>query len=660
MKKSLFTLGLIATGLFASAQTRMSLFEEFTGENCPPCASTNPGLNAILLNATNATKVIALKWQVPIPSAPSATWSLYKTNQAEIDWRYKSSGYNYPSQNTSTNAVTNGINSAPSGRLDGQHQWAFGATSDHPFYISNAVIASAQSQTTNFSIQMSETYDANFNNAVVTVTVTSSTAFTSAGTLMFRLCLVEREIAFPTAPGTNGETFFEDVVRKSYPTSITGTAVTSMGTPMPGTWTMGQSQTYTINCAIPSYVHDKGEMAFVGFVQDDGNKKVMQAFRTPKASIPNDAKFVSLTGLTSFTCATNTDPAVLTFKNQGANAITAATITPYIDGVAQTQVMWSGNLAGGTSTALTLGTYTAVTGQHTFSVSISSVSGGDINTANNNGSMAFGLVTSYWGGQVIQPFTTTTFPPNDWMMINPNGGTATWSRSSTVGNGGAGSAKYDFYNNSNVGDNDDLFITPMDLTTSATPMLTFDYAYAQYSSENDKLDVLVSTDCGQNWTNVWTKQGSGLATAPATTGNFVPSAAQWTNAAVSLASVANQAQVLVKFKATSDYGNNLYVDNVNLSGPTSLTKYNQNLVSFDVYPNPASTSATIKTYSAFEQTGVIVVYNTLGQVVKTINVSLAFGINEVALNTSDLATGVYNVVLNTDKGSVTKKLTVTK
>src|SRR3954468_20170729 len=96
MKKTSILFGLMAIGVFATAQTRMSLYEEFTGENCPPCAATNPGLNTLL--AANATKVIPIKWQVPIPSAPSNTWSLYQTDKGEIDWRWQGAsapGYGY-------------------------------------------------------------------------------------------------------------------------------------------------------------------------------------------------------------------------------------------------------------------------------------------------------------------------------------------------------------------------------------------------------------------------------------------------------------------------------------------------------------------------------------------------------------------------------------
>lgn len=150
MKKQLLALGLLLGAAGMNAQsTRLSVFEEFTGETCPPCAATNPGLNALLASPTNTPKVIALKWQVPIPSAPTTTWSLYQTNKTEIDWRYRSQsaggyGYNNPG----------GITSAPNGKMDGQNPTVFGASSDHPANLNNAVIAAAQAVPTPFSINV--------------------------------------------------------------------------------------------------------------------------------------------------------------------------------------------------------------------------------------------------------------------------------------------------------------------------------------------------------------------------------------------------------------------------------------------------------------------------------------------------------------------------
>src|SRR4051812_45139884 len=161
MKKNLLTLSIMLTAAVFVAQTpRLSLYEEFTGETCPPCASTNPGLNTTLLSATNATRIVAIKWQVPIPSAPSNTWSLYQTDKTEIDWRWKSlasGGYGY----------LPAINSAPSSKIDGQEATVFGAASGHPANLNNNVIAKAVSMPSPFNIIM--TRDVINNNSTAAV-----------------------------------------------------------------------------------------------------------------------------------------------------------------------------------------------------------------------------------------------------------------------------------------------------------------------------------------------------------------------------------------------------------------------------------------------------------------------------------------------------------
>jgi hypothetical protein len=44
MKKNLLSFAILLAGASLFAQTpRKVLYEEFTGETCPPCASTNPG-----------------------------------------------------------------------------------------------------------------------------------------------------------------------------------------------------------------------------------------------------------------------------------------------------------------------------------------------------------------------------------------------------------------------------------------------------------------------------------------------------------------------------------------------------------------------------------------------------------------------------------------
>jgi hypothetical protein len=661
MKKTSILLSLMTVGVMSFAQTtRLSLYEEFTGENCGPCASTNPGLQTVL-NA-NTSKIVSIKWEVPIPSAPSATWSLYQTNKAEIDWRYRSTtsgGYGYPSQNTTTNSITSGINSAPSGRIDGQHQWAFGATSDHPFYMNATVINAAQAVTSPFSVTMSRAWNPTFTAVTVTVSITAAQNFTVSGPLVFRLVMVEQEIHYSSAPGSNGEKDFYNAARASFPTLQSGTS-------LPTTWTTGQNQTFTINCNLPANIVDKSQVNMIGFIQNDNTttnaRVVYQAAKTSTVGLTNDAAATAVAG-NYVACGTNYTPSI-TIKNNGTNAITSMTIDPKLDATPLAQVGWNGSLAPGASTTIPMPVLTPAGGTHTYSFSISNVNGSaDMNAANNSKSANFAMVTSYVAGPVNEPFTLVTFPPTGWFMNNADGGTATWSRIGTVGAYAVaplGSAKYDFYNNGSVGDYDELFLRPTDLTGLSGTNLTFDVAYAQYSSENDKLEVKVSTNCGASWTTVYNKSGTTLMTAPATTSAFNPTATQWRSEVINMGAYDNMPSVLVKFVATSAYGNNLYVDNVNLISAMGIKNTLNSNTTVELYPNPAQNETNIHIVNGKAGDFNVTVLNAIGQIVVQKTISLQAGDSDVNVDTKGLSEGVYNVVVANQEGSIVKKLTVTK
>lgn len=645
MKKTTTLLSFLALTTIGFAQSpRMSLYEEFTGENCPPCASTNPGLD-VKLNA-NLNNTIPLKWQVAIPSAPSSPTSLYQQNKTEIDAR--DSYY--------------GITSAPSARQDGQNPTVFGASSDHPGYTSATILNAAAAVTSPFTITMNRAWDATFGTITVTCTLTATGNYSTAttGALKFRLVMTEKEVNYAVAPGSNGEKEFHWVARKSFPNLANGTA-------MADSWTVGQTQTFTVVCALPSYIWDKSQVEMVGFIQDDANKKVLQAGIGNATPLTDDAAAKSVAGLPAMTCATSLNPQVVV-KNNGTNAITSMTLNPFVNGTANgASVNWSGNLAAGATTTVAMNPITGLTsGVKTFSVSIASGVNGatDFNLGNNSTTGKFSVVGSYSLAPIVQTFSTVTFPPTNWLLINPDGGTATWSRNSSVGSQSTTqSARYNAYNAA-PGDMDDLVLPPVDLTGISSPVLSFDVAYAGYTSsnpENDQLDVMVSTDCGTTWTNVYSKAGTTLSTAPTTTASFAPNTSQWRFELVSLTAYANNPTVLVKFVATSDYGNNIFVDQVNVNQATGInTLPDANISLVELFPNPAvnETSANITLVNASDVS--IMVLNNVGQIVYQTASALNAGSNKVNIDTKQFAAGIYNVIIATENGSITKKLSVTK
>lgn len=639
MKKNLLIAALMIAGLVSNAQTtRLCLFEEFTGETCPPCASTNPGLNATL--TANASKVISIKWQVPIPSAPTNTWSLYQTNSAEINTRM-----NYYA-----------VNSAPQGRMDGQSLTVFGAASDHAVNTSPALINTAQAITSPFSINMVRAWDPFCASVNLTITVQATANFTTASALNFRTVMVERLIQFSVQPGTNGEKNFEDVGIKSFPT-ISGYALANA-------WVTGQTQTFTLNCPIPAYTRKKEEVAFVGFIQNEANKNVLQAFRVDKVAIPTDA-LTALDAKVGVTCNSSITPQV-TVKNNGANPLTTFTVTPYTDGVAGITTPWSGSLAVGASTTLVLNTTTTgvTSGVHTFSFTV--LMNAPYNFFNVSNKVNYLVATNYQTTPVVEDFALATFPPTNWTRVNSNNG-PTWSRVVNVGAYGntndLGAMKFDFYTNPVAGDVDELYLPPIDLSGSATPVLAFDYAKAQRLSENDQLDVLVSNDCGANWTNVFSKSGQTLATSAAVTSLFLaPLAQDWLTETIQLTGFASN-NVLVKFKATNDNGNNLYIDNINLSQPNpfvGLAKNSKDDANISIFPNPAANETTLKIRADNAGVSGVKVINAIGQTVYTKQVTVNPGTNNIKLDTKEFANGVYFVIIESGKNSTSKKLVISK
>lgn len=654
MKRNLLALGILVAGLTASAQTpRLSLFEEFTGETCPPCASTNPGLNTKLLSATNATKIVAIKWQVPIPSAPSKSWSLYQTDKAEIDWRYKSTangGYGY------VPAVTY----APFGKIDGQSLAVYGSTGssvDHPVNVSNAMIATAQSYTSAFSITMTRAWDQTCSAVNLTINIQATAPFTAVGNLVFRTVLVERLIQFSVQPGTNGEKDFNDAARKSYPSLQTGV-------PMASSWTVGQTQTFTLNCVLPNYIVKKEEIAFVGFIQDDGDQKVAQACRADKVPLPQDA-LSTLGAKVNVTCGNTISP-MATIKNSGAVAITNLTITPYVDGVAGANVSWTGNLAAGATTNIPLNTLTTGTtaGTHTFSYT-AQMAASPYNLTNVSNSVNYLVVSNYQGTPVTEGFPATAFPPTKWTNVNPDNG-SNWTRVSNAGGYNVAplhSIKYDFYNNTVIGDQDELYLPPVDLSGGSDPVMTFDIAYQQRTAtSNDQLQVYVSDNCGANWQKVYDQSGSGLATTAPNTAAYTPDntdVSQWRTESVTMTGY-NKPNVLVKFVTTSDNGNNLYLDNVNLSqlSPVGLSKNSNTALSFNVSPNPTNGITMININAAKASNAKVMVMNAIGQVVYEKNTDINVGSNNIQMDVRGFASGVYYISVESNTGNMVKKLVV--
>ena len=193
-----------------------------------------------------------------------------------------------------------------------------------------------------------------------------------------------------------------------------------------------------------------------------------------------------------------------------------------------------------------------------------------------------------------------------------------------------------------------------------TASMTYKVAYAQRTSTSaDKLQVYVSSNCGQTWSLRQTVTGGSLSTGGVTPTSFVPTASQWATKTVNLSAVAGSSSVLVKFRFTSNGGNNIYVDDINISSTAGVDEL-ENTLGFNVYPNPAEDNTVIAFVLTESHNADVRIFDVLGQEVTRIHTGeLSAGQHQYTIaDHTTLSSGVYFVRLNIDGRNFTKKLIV--
>lgn len=380
----------------------------------------------------------------------------------------------------------------------------------------------------------------------------------------------------------------------------------------------------------------------------------------PPSSAAIDGGISAVASPAGTLCASAFTPSV-TIKNFGTGPLTSAVINYAIDnGAVQTQA-WSGNLASLATATVALTSQTVTGGSHTFTCFTTLPNAvADPNTANDTTNSVFTIAT----GQALpyqQPFTTAaSFVPAGWTLNNPDGAT-TWAYNNSYGNTANGSMWVDNANYNSNGQVDEAVMQPMNLTGGVGANLSFWVAYTYWTVPyqfSDTLEVLISTDCGATYSSIYKKWGNTLATAPGQGSDFFPTASQWRLETVSLMPYITSNNAIIKFRNITDYENNLFVDDINISITTGIKKITDGLA-ITLNPNPASSFLNVKVDTKTQQDIILKVTNNLGQVMMTEKINTNSSLNK-KLDVSHLANGIYQVAVETDGKTYVEKLVISK
>ena len=650
----IFTISLHTFVLSQATGTLQPMLEEFTQASCGPCASQNPAFNALIAanQGQNGFITNSLKYQVAWPG----TDPMYNQNEEEVDARvsyYAVSGVPF--------AKMNGVS------VSGPNY--MGA----PANLTQSTLAATAATAAPIEVDVVWDWANNSLNTInLTVTVTNTNGgvdFTSADKV--HIVIVEEEINFTSAPGSNGEKDFYMVMRDMLPDN-NGNALSTVTAATPLVFTFN-------NQPVPANFYDISQLGVVAFVQNNSTKQIYNSdyqanpgFPPGAGSTPADMTISTVVAPLSNYCDANFIPEA-TITNSNSFALDSFAVSYVLDGASPVTQVITLPLSPGASNTVTFPSVTVNNNSkfiYYYDINSYSSTYIDLNSLNNiaenNG--PFPLLSTFVavGTSISTNFdglALGTAAPANAIADNQDDVPAysvdnTVSASVTWNLGGHGNSNgcflWDFFatpggrKSSIVYEKIDFSAVP----TNATAEIKWTHAYAQrYFFSNDALEVKASTDCGATWTSLWNKVGSQLSTATAvTSARYYPAINEWVDNVVDISAFIGQPEVLIAFEGLSANGNDLYVDDINteitIGVPTN--EIDNSIVDFRVYPNPVHNIMTIEFDVDKRSNMTLFVVNTLGQTVLSVPSNYLADDNKLIINTSDLSAGVYfiNAVLN--------------
>ena len=169
--------------------------------------------------------------------------------------------------------------------------------------------------------------------------------------------------------------------------------------------------------------------------------------------------------------------------------------------------------------------------------------------------------------------------------------------------------------------------------------------------------VDISVDCGDTYSQIYYKDGPTLATGADYFSNWSPgNANDWRNELVDLTPHTG-GEIILRFVNINGYGNNLYLDNINVISTSSVgTDELEESFTWAIYPNPVQGQLTISLDQALSDVAGIQLVSLDGKVILADH--LIAGNRSKVLTLEGAEPGLYLVLLEATNLSVVKRIVV--
>jgi hypothetical protein len=271
------------------------------------------------------------------------------------------------------------------------------------------------------------------------------------------------------------------------------------------------------------------------------------------------------------------------------------------------------------------------------------------------------------------------FSQGEWVSINYDAANTydnniTWfTQTAAAFHTGTGSAMLNNYDAHANWDVDEIISPGINLSNLKDNQLNLSFYYSQATAVSsftgliDSFVVFASTDCGLNWTSIYTMGGAMEDNAGYVADRFFPTSANayWQKANISLRPANNpnefkKPDVIFKFQVfTSIGGNNLFIDDFNVGDVSTSINGLSAISSAAVFPNPTEGNSTLSLTLATPGKVSVKLFNMAGQeVAQVFDGSLNDGESRLGMTVSNLPPAVYIVNIQAGNSIMQKKLIV--
>lgn len=260
-----------------------------------------------------------------------------------------------------------------------------------------------------------------------------------------------------------------------------------------------------------------------------------------------------------------------------------------------------------------------------------------------------------------ESFESVSLSSPDWFVNNLDTG-STWQITSNAAYTGSKSIMINNYS-STLNGKDELYSRAINLSGASALNISFKYAFARKDTSNrDQLQLFCIQSCNGTSIQRFSAIGQTLETVPPTTTAFAPAiGADWKTGSATIPAISLTNTFHFKLTFSGNGGNNLYIDDINISIDAGINHLSDNVNDLQLFPNPANNDTELKFELNTMRTLSVKIYNLLGQSVYELPKQTFWeGTHSIQLNTSYMESGMYIVELSDGSSSMKQTLLIAK